>query len=138
MHNCLQQYNWAKWQYFLRLTQLHTSVRGNRVGIVGGKCNIIFLMNAYLMGSGVISHGEFYECFKQNQSPMKEISIVALCSASGGRMKSMSGLGTKQCSASNNPGAQMTFMRQRKLPHINSNQLRLSRRSMSIKKRSKV
>ena len=69
---------------------------------------------------------------------MKEISIVALCSASGGRLKSMSGLSTKQCSAPNNPAAQMTFMLQRKLPHINSNQLRLSRRGMSIKKRGKV
>ena len=36
---------------------------------------------------------------------MKEISIVAICSASAGRLKSMSGISTKQCSAPNNPGA---------------------------------
>ena len=69
---------------------------------------------------------------------MKEISIVALCSARGGRMVRMSGISTKQCSAPNNPGARMTFMQQRKLPPINSNQFRLSRWGMSIKKRSKV
>ena len=38
--------NWAKWQYFLKLTQLHTLVRGNRVEILyrvnEGKCKIYF------------------------------------------------------------------------------------------------
>ena len=63
------------WQNFLnsnihrginKVAAQKSSSSGNRVGIVEGKCNTIFLMNAYLMGSRVISHGEFYECLKQN------------------------------------------------------------------------
>ena len=45
----------------------------------------------------------------------------------GNKIKSITGISTKQCSDSNNPAAQVTVMKQRKLPTINLNQFILSR-----------